>query len=438
MATYYVWSGGSNTPPYNSWATAAVALSTAVSAASADNDVILVHYADAQVLTVDTVYTFAAANIQLYTVDKDNGDALTPMGTTGYLGSTTTNVAITFSGGRRVYIYGLTPRNASSGADNFSLNGGNGGQITYNSCYFWLGSTNTSSRITTDLGDANSFVRLEACTFRFGATAQGLRLGSDVEIIGGEISSAGSAITEVFKGGQAADTAGATVEVLGFDMSAAASTAAIVADHAVVSGRYLLRQCKLPSTPTYLATQTDKNFSSATLEVIDCAAGDTHGIYGYYAAVGSFSTDFTITYDGEPSWKIETTADASPFIPFVTPWVGLHNTTLSSLTPRFEILRDGSTSAFQDDEVWAEFAAKVTTGSTNSTLFTDRMAPLGTPTNLANGSGLTDWAGESGTAWSGKIDSGASISPAEEGPILGRILVGEPSTTVYISPRIRV
>jgi hypothetical protein len=58
--------------------------------------------------------------------------------------------------------------------------------------------------------------------------------------------------------------------------------------------------------------------------------------------------------------------------PFVTPWVDWYNTGTSAITPFFEILRDGSTTAFTDQEVWAEFSEKDVSGFTLATLSRDR------------------------------------------------------------------
>ena len=63
---------------------------------------------------------------------------------------------------------------------------------------------------------------------------------------------------------------------------------------------------------------------------------------------------------------------------------------------------------------------------------------LGTSsTAQANGAGLGSWTGENATAWSGKIDSGSAVTPAEVGALRGRICVAATSATVYIDPQIR-
>jgi hypothetical protein len=137
------------------------------------------------------------------------------------------------------------------------------------------------------------------------------------------------------------------------------------------------------------------------------------------------------------SWKITTTSLCSDIKVFETPWIDFYNTTLSSLTPRFEILRDGSATAYTNAEVWAEFFVKDTSGTSKSTLYTDRVVLNASPANQTTGAGLSAWTGEGGTAWSGKVDAGGARTPAEIGSIRGRVCVAKPSATVYVDPFIR-
>ena len=127
-----------------------------------------------------------------------------------------------------------------------------------------------------------------------------------------------------------------------------------------------------------------------------------------------------------------------PERPFCTPWISLYNTATASITPYLDILRDDSTTAYKDTEVWAEFAAKTAGASPISTIYSDAGALLSAGTNQASSSlGAGDWTGESGTNWYGKCDSGAAFTPAENGEILGRICVAVASTTLRIDPEIK-
>ncbi len=172
----------------------------------------------------------------------------------------------------------------------------------------------------------------------------------------------------------------------------------------------------------------------------DCSSGDTHGIMHYADAFGSVVSDAGIYYTtgaAGQSWKVVTTANCSAATPFVTPWIAAYHSGVASITPWLEILRDGSSTAYQDDEVWSEWAAKVTSGTVIGTSYSDGMPLLGTPANQDAGAGTGSWTGENATAWSGMCDSGAAFTPAEVGELLARIVAGEPSITVYVDPQIR-
>ena len=99
-------------------------------------------------------------------------------------------------------------------------------------------------------------------------------------------------------------------------------------------------------------------------------------------------------------------------------------------------MRDGSTTAYNDDEVWAEFACKVTSGSTLATIATDRKVPLAAAAAQANGVGTGSWTGLGGSAKSMKVDAGAAQSFAEIGTVRGRIAVTG-SVSVQLDPKIR-
>jgi len=438
VATYYVNSGAAGTNSGADWTNAYTAFGSAVTAATTNGDIIKVHKAHQENLSVDTIYTFGA-NVYVVSVDKDSSDAPTAMDVNGWIGNSSTNRGIILAGGKKVYFYGMTFRTAGGAADYISLTGTDGCHHEFDTCYLWHGITAVSG-IRTGANDAQTYTKLRNCTFRFGGTGQYFEFAGTVDIVGGSISSNGSAITTIFKGNSSNDVTGARVNVEGMDLTGAATTATLVGDVTVNQLDVQLTRCKLPATFTALASQTVANCAGATLDMFDCSTGDTHGLIGRYTALGQCETNTSIYYTSgaaAQSWKIDTTAACSFATPFVTPWIDLYNTSTSAITPYFEVLRDGSATAYQNDEVWAEFSVKTTSGSVLPTLGTDRMTPLGSPADQASGAGLGSWAGESGTAWSGKCDSGSSMTPAENGHIRGRLIVGEPSITVYLDPQIR-
>ena len=447
MPTYLVWSGGDGTAPSGTdWTKSATTIAAALLLATTDGDVVKIHkahQADAEVTSDTTGILTFGASISLICVDKDNSDALAPMGTGGWFGHSTLNRSVVMTAvNRRIYIYGLTLRTAGTTGDGLYLSAGDGAHFEYEECYLWQGNTNASLFIYTGSGttnsDTNSFTRFVNPTFRFGNVAQYLALGGRVVIEGGSVASAGSAITTVLRPNPLADVNATDVIVNGFDFTNADASASLVGDAAIMPFTVRMSQCKLPTGAfTWLGTQTNLNASSAELYVNDCAAGDSHGLFGYYNALGSVASDTGIKYTSGAagqSWKIVTTASATFYTPFRTPWINWYNSGTASITPRLEILRDGSATAYDNDEVWGEFLAKTPGGSPIASLSTDRMAVLGAPAAQDTGAGWAAWATADSGDWSGKVN--VTLTPAEVGDIRARICVGI-NTTLYVDPFIR-
>ena len=435
MATYYVYSGAGGANTGGSWADAYTTFGSAVTAATTNGDIILVHYTHQDTMGADTTYTFGA-NVQVISVDKDSSNALTAMGTGGWLGNGTVSYTLSIGGARNLFFSGITLRVAGAATEIIGLGLADGIDVRYEDCYFWLNSSSGSS-MRVGNADAQALVSCKNCTFRFGHASQTLQVVSRMTLIGGSVSSAGT-IPSSLIACSLADPAGSSVDWLGGDLSALGGSN-VVGNCTSTALTVRLSQCKLGTFPPPLATQSNLNGSSAEIYAFDCATGDTHGLFAYVNPLGSVSSDTGIYFTAgaaAQSWKIVTTSAANFYTPFETPWFGYWNTVTTAITPYVEILRDGSATAYQDDEVWLDVMAKTNTGSTQSALTTDRMTLLGTPANQDAGAGLGSWTGESGTAWSGKLQV-ASLTPAEVGRLSARVVVGEPSVTVYADPQIR-
>lgn len=437
MTTYYVSDTGDNGAG-TSWATAKTTLAGAIALATASGDVILVdkdHTGDSA-LAANTTWT-ALNNISIICVDKDASDALAEMGEAAWLGSSSTHLALVFAGAYRVKMYGLTFRTAGlTSAAKLSVSTSDGSHFEIENCLFWNGTTSSAAyNVFGAISQANSYTKLTNCTMRYGATGQTAQLYGRNEWTGCRVSSAGSTPTRLFSDG------GRGGSFLGIDCDFSLIGSGIICPSAPNQVfTYEFARCKFGSNYVLLDTQAPANLGSATALSIDCSSDDTHGIMHYANAFGSVVSDAGIYYTtgaAAQSWKVTTTANCSPATPFVTPWIAAYHSGVSSITPCLEILRDGSATAYQDDEVWSEWSAKVTSGTVLGTSYSDGMPLLGTPANQAAGAGTGAWTGENATAWSGKCDSGADFSPAETGEILARLVVGAPSITVYLDPQIR-
>lgn len=437
MATYFVSSAGSATAPYDTWAKAATSLATALAAATSNGDIIVIDKAaipsgDAEI-GADATYTFAA-NVSLVSATNGGGSSYTPsaMGSGVWIGNSTTSWSVTFAGAFSVYIYGVTLRKAGGGSEFINIASTDGCSHIMEGCRFWNG-TASSDRLVIGNGgtSTNSYCRLINSEIVFGQASQSLSVRGAVEIIGGVVSGTQPTTTYI-----RSESNNSRIDFIGHDISLLGATPLINSANSCPV-KVTLDRCKLGASYVLLGAQSPANEGLAHVEARDCSSGDTHGIYEYHNPLGSMTIDSSIYYTSgaaAKSWKIVTSSAASKQVPFCTPWIAKYNSTLSSQTPTLEILRDGSSTAYTDAEVWAEVMAKTISGETTAVRSTDGIAIGATPANQAAGAGLGSWTGESGTAWSGKIDSGSAITPAEVGDITMRVCVGAASSTVYVNP----
>lgn len=443
MATYYVDSTrADDTGAGTSWATAKKTFGAAV-ALLASGDTILVSHTHQEELGADTAYTIVGTGVRILSVNKNSSDALTAMGTGGWIGNSTTNRSVTFDGSdTRFYVYGITLRTAGSTADSINLANSTGQEGVYEDCYLWSGNTASTSVI---FSAAGTHVRLINCTLRFGNASQGVIFPAG-EMIGGSVSTDGSAPSPLFDANL--PNAPGAFRFSGVNLLHVTGT--LVGN---TSGNYAVHfdRCRLASGVTALATQTSNpSLASAEVLITDSAysanGAENHGVFEYHNYLGSLTTDtgiYKTTNDsGNRSWKIVTSAAASYQSPFITPPIDVYHSGTSSITPYLEILRDGSTAPYKDNEVWADFYAKTTDYVTQATTgLSDRQTAAnffaGTAgVDQATGAGTGEWTGDTG-AWSGKIDSGSAFTPKEPGSLTARVCVGVASATVYVDPTIR-
>lgn len=445
MTAYYVDSSASGSNNGTSWTNAYTSFGSAVTAATADGDIIYVDQGHAEALGANTTYTFANNVSVICSNDKANTppQTLGSMGTTGYIGHTSSSYTIILAGAYKVYLYGITFRSAGTSGVNIALGNTDGSCFELDNCYIWVGTTGPSSRLVFgNSGGINSYVKCKNCTFRFGSTSQGLDFSCAlVQIENTVISSSGSAPTTFVVGFTRAFPG---VYFEGCDLSHITGT--LIGSSSAVPAQIWFSNCKLGSGVTILATQTPANKSSSNVWLFNCSSGDQHYHIQHHDAFGSTVCDTGIyandgaSYDGTNrlSWKIVTTANCSYYNPYISPWIDCYHSGTSAITPSLEICRSGSATAYQDDEVWGEFSYQGTSGFPISTIVNDRKGLLAAAADQTTGAlGASDWTGENATSWFGKLNPTATITPAEIGHLRARVAVGEPSITVYVDPQIR-
>lgn len=450
MAIYRVWSGGNGTGGANNtnWSQAYATLAAAIAVPPAAGDRIYISHVTQENIGADTTWTLPAS-VDLISVDKDSSETPTAMGTGGWIGTSSGAFQSLLYAGKYSYIYGVTVRNGGTAADPIAL-GANATaiQALFEDCYAWLGTTNSGQfiRLGGSASDTSTSIEYRNLTVRFSNAGQGISSKDTYVWSGGSVSSDGTAPTTLFNL-VTSRPGSARFDISGVDLSFVTGT--------LVSGGFTLQnaefrfsQCKLSSSVTPLSSVTNATKAGPKVWYIDCvdnAGTPARGIWGYYDGLGSLTKDTGIyRTDGSTgwAWKVVGAAAACYETPFVTPWVEFNNTVNTSITPRFEIFRDGSTTAYTDAQVWGEWARKDTSGSDQAKFsFGDRQAftafLAGTAgSSQATGSGTGDWATGSGSDWSGKVDSGSAITCAEDGVLRGRVAVVG-AITVYIDPQIR-
>lgn len=431
------------------WEKAGVYLQQAVQRAATDGDIIVIQYDDVPAFnkeqgTTHTTYTWTTGtDLSLIAASNGGGTTYTPtaMGTGSWIGTSVSNSRVTFNGTSvRVRYYGITFRSYSNDAQSYT---GHKSTFEFDDCIFWL----TATGATCGYGGRAqaTFMRFINCQWHVNNTNHDVVLQCRVEIIGGGLHSGSTAApTNWFQFSTSLDHNVPDMWIIGMDLSGLASGATLFGDLYSNAATIHLVQCKLPTS--YVVHSTLTTDSKAGLEIIlhDCAVGDTHGEWGHYTSQGSTILEGTIKFTSGAagkSWKITTNGNASYEHPYQTPWIDYYNTATSTVTPYFEIFRDANTTAYQNDEVWAEFTVKNAGTSVLPAYLRDRCTLAnkltGTTADQTAGAGYASWDTGTTSDWSGKIDSGSTVTPADPGEIRGRIVVGEPNITVYVDPQIR-
>jgi hypothetical protein len=434
-------STGSNTAPYNTWATAATTFAAAIAQASSAGDKIVVDVTNPPAdVAAATTWTFLASVAVIASTNSGTA-TITPttMGETAWLGSAA-SFSITVSGAVAVYFYGITFRIGGTSNAAISVNYTNGGSFVFESCLIWLGTTYAGAilNIGASGNGQKTYTKLVNTNFKYGASGHLTRLSGLFDAEGGSVLATG-AIPATF----IYPFVGFTGAVFnGFDASALGS-GTLVAGTTYSAAVVHFVQPKLGSGYIARSAYATPSLSSGEVWIHDGSSGSAQGLFGYYNDFGSIVSDtgvYVTAGAAAQSWKITTTANCSFTTPFVTPWVDQWNSTLTAITPSMEILRTDSTSAYTNADMWGEFTAKVTTGTPESTFYSSRQ-PLadylaGTAgTALATGTGTGNWTGAGATPWSGKVDSGASLTPAYAGYLRARLAVAVPSATIYLNPQ---
>ncbi len=331
MANFYVSSvAGSNTAPYDTWAKAAILLSTAATA-SAAGDTIYVAQDHAETTagavtitapgTVTTPTRILCVN-RAGTVPPVSAD----LATTATVSTTGAN-AINLGG--FFYCYGITFQSNSAGAaggGGIGLAATSGNQQRYDSCVFRMLST-AASLLTTS---SNSAVYLNNCSIRFGAATSAVSLGRARFVWSNSptaIDAAGTLPTTLF----AAPGGPAYIWLEGVDLSAISAKTIFAAAGFPVEA--MLKDCKLPASITISASQT-LGLGQGNVTLIRSDSGATNYRTERHNYAGTQTTETTVVRTGgaTDAFKVVTTANSRWADPFTCVALSIWNNSTSAAT----------------------------------------------------------------------------------------------------------
>lgn len=431
MATYYVRStDGNNADDGSTWALAKADLHGPTWAAG---DVIYVSQAHSQSSAGATIATAGtAANPTRIICANDAAEPPTAVASTAVV-ATTTNTILNVTGS--CYVYGFQfDHGSGANATALGLNYTASSQAVqhYEACKFNCNVTSSSGRVSVGVnsGSVNAAeITLTNSELKFAQAGQGVGF-SNVKLRwdGGGIASGGTALTgQLFR---VANGIGRTTELTltGVDLSNLGTACGIF--DATVAQSSMIRNSKMPASwsGTLAVGTVAPGFRA---ELYDCAAGDTHHSFWIEDYAGSVREESTIVRTGgaAKSQKFVTSANAEfPVILLAGPEVFIPNTTVgASVTIESEIVTDNVT--LTDAECWIEVWGKNTSGSTQASKSSDRVATvLTTPANQTSSS--ETWT-TTGLTTPVKQKLSVSFTPQEEGAIYARVVVAKASTTVY-------
>jgi len=390
--------------------------------------------------TITIPGTSASPCILISTSDTTNAPP-TSIADGAHFNASAQTSAINLSINGKAFISGfsITP-SSSTGDGRIYLAQTDDSMIALESCSLLI--TNTNSTGGLYIGNIGSNARFitENCTLKLGNNAsQKISTANRWSSVGDTFQITTTQPTAYFNIG--AGNAASIIDIEGGDLSVITST--LVAGSTTMASTITLYGCKLGSGVAILAAQTGPAHAEAW--VVDCSSGDTHYEFAHYNYWGNTTVSAAIylnTANGAAynvagskySWRVES-VNGTFQTPYVSPWIDVYNEATAAVTPRLEVLRDGSTTAYNDNQVWAEFRYKGTSGFTTLSCVNDRCGLVATAAAQGSSSmGASDWVGET-APWYGKLEPSSTITPAEIGAMGARVCVAG-ANVVYVNPKL--
>lgn len=448
MANRYVRStDGNNADNGSTWALADADL-VGSSAGDAAGDTTWVSQVHAETTAANITFACAGTNAtpSRLLCGDDAAEPPTALATTATV-TVSTNNALSLGGS--FYCYGIIF--ISNGTIVCNSASTNNTQV-YENCSFQLTNTGSAGNWYSAGGNNNTYrTELINCTFKPTAVGNIHSLSGDTVIRGGSFLPGSAALTSIFRPN--IDRAHANLDCSGFDFSNLGSSVNLFYGSGINSGKFVVRDCKLPASWTGLLVASGLVGPGERFEMYNCDSTDTNYRLWIEDYAGSIKSETTIVRTGGASdgttglsWKMVTSANAEyPLIKLESGEIMAWNSTLSSITATVEIVHDtnvaggqgaGTGSRFQDDEIWLEVMYLGTSGYPLGTWIRDSKADV-----LATAADQTDssetWT-TTGLTTPQKQKLSCTFTPAEVGYIVARVVVAKASKTIYVCPKLTV
>jgi hypothetical protein len=432
MGDRYVSASGSNSSPYETWATAATSLATAAGAAAAGEKIYIDNAFSEAYEGATATITFATGVEVISTSDTTNSPPLTYAFGATIQAAQNGNFGITLTAGTGSASFrGIKFQGGPTRLNTFWNNGQN---LLFNDCE-WDISMSSATSVVQSRGGAFAHNVFQNCQFKWGNAGQSFNIvDARSTFISCDMSTGTVHPNTLFP---TINANGSFIEMIGCDLS---DIGQIFESVPATNCLHTLRQCSLKSGYTLMGSTL---LGGGDVYAYDCAVGDSHIALHHENYFGStkISTSIYVSdniADSSLSWEVAGSANANAITPYESPWLSVYHSGTSAITPYLECVRSGSDVAYTEAQVWSEWTAKVTASSTQVTLYSNRASPLGTASNNeASSKTGTDWTGEDATSWFGKLQPNSTITPAEAGHISARICVAG-NHTVYVDPQIRI
>ena len=433
MASYYVWSGAAGANNGTSWANAYTNLVAMFTGGKLAGDVFYVAHDHVETSASAVQYNAPGTSaLPCKVVCVDRGGSVPPVPAdrrnTAQL-NTTGTAAISINGNNSIWDGFIFNCGTGAAVANINVGTNNGVWLRLDNCSLRLNTTATSF-VNFGTTGATSLAELNNTTMSFGAVGQSINLLGILKWRNTPSALLGTIPTALFLN---LNTRGASLECTGVDLSAAGSGKTLVS---LVTGpmgqTYRFIDCKLNASATRVAF-TNPYHGMAEIDFVRSSATGNYSVYRYRVP-GTLEQETTIVRTGGASdgttplsWKVLTTANCNPVLPFDCPPIVIWNDTTGS--PKTATVEGiwGAGVVPTDDECFLEVQYLGDAGSPLASQINDGRDLLTAAANQASSSEV--WSGSTT-----KFKLACTFTALQKGWIYARVKCAKASSTFYIDP----